>query len=72
MISDQNPVAIATSSPIGETDATDENKWFGHLYLISNVALLGLLLGVDGTSQRRKALATALTVPLKPGLRGIC
>ncbi len=61
MIKAHGPQAVRECGPIGETDATDENRWFGQLYIVSNVALLGLLLGVDGTSHTRKALATILT-----------
>jgi signal transduction histidine kinase len=43
------------------TDATDENRWFGTLYVVSNFALTALFLGVDGASHTRKAIAAALS-----------
>jgi signal transduction histidine kinase len=55
---------IAVASTLGQplTDATDENRWFGHLYVVSNFALVGLFLAVDGISTTRKVAALALSI----------
>jgi signal transduction histidine kinase len=44
------------------TDATEENRWFGHLYVVSNFALVGLFLAVDGISSARKVIALGLSI----------
>jgi signal transduction histidine kinase len=49
------------NQPIGETDATDENRWFGHLYIVSIIALAALFLGVDGAAHTRKTIAAILS-----------
>jgi signal transduction histidine kinase len=49
------------NQPIGETDATDENRWFSHLYVVSVIALAALFLGVDGASHTRKIIAAILS-----------
>jgi signal transduction histidine kinase len=55
---------LVESAHIGardETDATDENRWFGHLYIVSNVALFVLFLGVEEVSNARKYAAALVT-----------
>jgi signal transduction histidine kinase len=53
----------ATDSSIPQlTDATEENRWFGHLYVVSNFALTALFVGVDAASHTRKAVAAALSL----------
>jgi hypothetical protein len=55
-------VTTAKKTDPPPTDAVDENRWFGHLYMVSNVVLTALFLVVDGASHTRKASAVGLSV----------